>query len=139
MASILERQTRGSDADRNPEEEIGKDACQPAQPERIGGTSSGTDPAIPAREMAVTTTGCVTDRSKMEDDFLSDSAGHQIDRYRKECRMTVEELAEEIEVSTRTVHRHIAGTCVPLPRNLSGYERVFSMSLNKHIVIKNMS
>jgi DNA-binding transcriptional regulator YiaG len=35
----------------------------------------------------------------------AESVGHQINRYREECRMTVEELAEKMEVNTRSVQR----------------------------------
>jgi hypothetical protein len=67
----------------------------------------------------------------------AESVGHQINRYREECRMTVEKLAEKMKLNTRSVQRHIADT-VPLARNITAYERVFSKSLNREIVIKNM-
>jgi ribosome-binding protein aMBF1 (putative translation factor) len=71
--------------------------------------------------------------------FGVESVGHQINRHREQSRMTVEDLAEKISVSTRTVQRHIADACMPVLRNLAGYERVFSKSFNKHIVIEKMS
>jgi hypothetical protein len=66
------------------------------------------------------------------------SVGDQIEGYRKECRMTFEDLAEKIGVNTRTVQRHIADACMPHARHLGGYERVFSRSLNRKIVIKKI-
>jgi hypothetical protein len=68
----------------------------------------------------------------------SESVGHQIDRLRKEARMTLEKLADKMNLNIRTVQKHIADIITPLGRNLKGYERVFSKSLNRSIVIKNM-
>lgn len=67
-----------------------------------------------------------------------ETVGNQIGRLQKESRMTVEELAAGMNLNTRTVQRHLAGSCEPLPRNLTGYERVLSKTLKRNIVIKNM-
>jgi len=72
-------------------------------------------------------------------ELIPESVGHQINRYREECRKTIEDLAEEMEISTRAVQRHIKDDCMPLARVLTGYERIFSKYLNKQIVIKKMS
>jgi hypothetical protein len=69
----------------------------------------------------------------------TESMGQQIDRYRQECRMTVEEFAAAVSVTTRTVQRHMAGTRKPLARHLSGYERLFSKLLKRRIVIEKRS
>jgi hypothetical protein len=67
-----------------------------------------------------------------------ESLGHQINQLRKESRMTVEELADRMKFNARTVQHHIADTRRPLGRNLRGYERIFSKSLQRKIVIKKM-
>ena len=69
----------------------------------------------------------------------AESAGRQIDRYRQECLMTEEDLAEQMKFTTRTVQRHTADACRPLSRNLVGYSRLFTKLLKRQIVIKNMS
>jgi DNA-binding transcriptional regulator YiaG len=66
------------------------------------------------------------------------SAGRQIDRLRKECHLTEEQLAVEMKITTRTVQRHIYDTCPPRSRNLTGYSRLFSRLLKRQIVINNM-
>jgi hypothetical protein len=66
-----------------------------------------------------------------------ESVGCQIDRLRKECRMTLEQLAGKVDLNIRTVQKQIADTYMPLGRNLTTYERVFSKSLDRKIVIKN--
>jgi hypothetical protein len=71
--------------------------------------------------------------------FSADSIGHQINRLREECGMTIEDLAGEMKVAPRTVQRHMADVCAPLARNIVAYERVFSKSLKKRVSIKKMS
>jgi hypothetical protein len=68
----------------------------------------------------------------------AESVGRQINRYREDCRMTIEDLGENIGLDARTVQRHVADACIPFARNLTAYERVFSKLLNKEIVIKKM-
>jgi DNA-binding transcriptional regulator YiaG len=68
-----------------------------------------------------------------------ESVGRQIDRLRKECALTEEELAEKMKITTRSVQRHISDTCPPLSRSVTGYSRLFSKLLGRQIVIKNMS
>ena len=67
-----------------------------------------------------------------------ESTGQQIDRLRKECRWTIEELAEKVGINIRTVQRHIADKSSPYSRHLSGYERAFSKALNIKVVISNL-
>jgi hypothetical protein len=62
----------------------------------------------------------------------------QINRLREECHLTAEELAEEVELDSRTVQRHLAGETTPYPRHLRVYERVFFKLLNRQVVIRKM-
>ena len=68
-----------------------------------------------------------------------DSIGAQINRLREECRFSVEELAEEVELETRSVQRHIADVHIPHNRHLRAYERTFSKLLNRQVVISKTS
>lgn len=68
-----------------------------------------------------------------------ESVGRQIDRLRKECPLTEEQLAEMMEVATRTVQRHASDACLPRSRSLVRYSRLFSKLLGRKIVIKHMS
>jgi hypothetical protein len=56
----------------------------------------------------------------------TESVGRQLSRLREECRLTTEELAELIDVDTRSVQRHLAGDSIPYDRHLRRYEREFS-------------
>ena len=62
----------------------------------------------------------------------------QIRRLRDESRWTAEELAEAVEINTRTVTRHLSGETIPYPKNISAYERVFSKQLKRQVVINKM-
>jgi len=57
----------------------------------------------------------------------------QLDAFRRECRLTVEDLAEAIEVAPRSVYRHLSGEAVPRPRQIAAYESLFSNRLGKPI------
>jgi ribosome-binding protein aMBF1 (putative translation factor) len=63
----------------------------------------------------------------------------QIERLRQQCRMTVEELAEALDVVPRSVFRHLSGESIPRNRHLAAYERVFSERLKTKIVILKTS
>lgn len=62
----------------------------------------------------------------------------QIGALRRECRLTVEELAEKIRVDRRTVQRHEAGVSIPHLRHLAAYERVFGNILKRRVSLKEM-
>lgn len=57
----------------------------------------------------------------------------QIEMLRNECRFTVEDLAEAIRVSTRSVYRHLSGDADPRQRHLAAYEKVFSEKLKRQV------
>jgi DNA-binding transcriptional ArsR family regulator len=63
------------------------------------------------------------------------TVGEQIRKLSDECRLTVEELAEAIEVSPRTVYRHLAGDAQPQPRHLAAYEKHFTARLRRPVQI----
>lgn len=65
-----------------------------------------------------------------------ESVAAQLDRLRDECRWTVEELAEQIQIDPTTVSRHLSDRAIPHLRNLGAYERVFSKRLERKVVIE---
>jgi hypothetical protein len=90
--------------------------------------------AAPAQADAAGIAGLKGIRQNSEGSELK-AAGQEIDRLRKEGRLTMEDLAKAINSTPRTVQRHIAGENKPLPRCVAAYERVFSMLLKRKIVI----
>jgi hypothetical protein len=68
-----------------------------------------------------------------------ETIGSQINRLRDECRLSVEELAEQVKLETRSVQRHIADVHIPHNRHLRAYERTFSKLLNRQVVISKTS
>ena len=63
----------------------------------------------------------------------------QLELLRKECRMTVEQLAEDIGIDVRSVRRHLRGQSVPYDRHLWAYEKIYSKLLQRKVVIRKMS
>jgi hypothetical protein len=63
----------------------------------------------------------------------------QIEALRKECQVTLDKLAEEIDVDVRTVRRHLRGQSIPYDRHLWAYEKVFSKLQNRKAIINKMS
>jgi DNA-binding XRE family transcriptional regulator len=61
------------------------------------------------------------------------TAGESIKELREECRMTVEQLAEAVKMSARSVERHESGDSAIRLSNLREYESVFSKKLNRTI------
>ena len=59
----------------------------------------------------------------------------EIGRLRAECRITLDELAEETGFNQSTVYRHESGETTPQPWRISKYEKVFSKILKRDIVI----
>ena len=66
------------------------------------------------------------------------TVGDQIRRLREECRWTLPELAEEVNLDERTISRHESGESKPYARNISKYERVFSKRLSRKVLIDNL-
>jgi hypothetical protein len=70
--------------------------------------------------------------------FKQESIANQLGRLREECRWTIDQLAEKIQVDRRTVQRHLAADAMPYKRHIAAYERVFYKQLNRKIVIEKM-
>ena len=68
----------------------------------------------------------------------AETVGAQINGLRDECHLTAEELAEEVELDSRTVQRHLADETIPYARHLRVYERIFSRLLNRQVLIRKM-
>jgi len=66
-----------------------------------------------------------------------ETVGQQVNRFREDCRLTVEELAEQAGLDATTVGRHIRGEMKASLRSIGAYERVFSKILERKIVISN--
>jgi DNA-binding XRE family transcriptional regulator len=58
---------------------------------------------------------------------------NQLDAFRVECRLTVEDIAETLDVSSRSVYRHLSGAAIPRTRQIAAYEKLFSEKLGKSI------
>jgi hypothetical protein len=89
----------------------------------------------PAHRASVTTSHPPPARSTA----TAESVAAQIDRLRKECRLTAEELAELIGLEPRSVFRHLAGDSVPYAKHIRAYEREFSKLLKRQVVISKLS
>jgi DNA-binding XRE family transcriptional regulator len=61
------------------------------------------------------------------------SLKQQLDDLRNECRLTVEDLAEALNVAPRSVYRHLSGKAIPRNRQIAAYEKLFSKQLGKSI------
>ncbi len=89
------------------------------------------------------TTAVSVQQTNMHETLLSErsetpleTVGDQIDRLRDECDLSIEELAEKMDIHPTNVSRHIHGESNPSRINLIKYNRLFSKLLNAHIVIK---
>jgi DNA-binding XRE family transcriptional regulator len=69
----------------------------------------------------------------------ADTLGSQINRLRQECHLTVDELAEKIDIDVRSVRRHLKDDSVPYDRHIWAYQRLFSKLLNRQVVLRQMS
>jgi DNA-binding XRE family transcriptional regulator len=67
-----------------------------------------------------------------------ETIGAQIKRLRHECKWTIQELADVIDIDERTIRRHEADDVQPYDRTVRAYERVFSNELKRKILIGNM-
>lgn len=62
-----------------------------------------------------------------------ETLGEQIKKLSIESRLNVEKLAEAIDVSPRSVYRHLSGRDDPSKSHLDAYEKVFSAKLKKQV------
>ncbi len=63
----------------------------------------------------------------------------QLNDLKEECHLTVQEVAELVEMEDRSVRRHLSGSSTPYDRHLRAYEREFSKILNRKVVISKTS
>jgi ribosome-binding protein aMBF1 (putative translation factor) len=63
------------------------------------------------------------------------SIGEQIDKLREECGLSIEELAEKMDLHSTSVSRHIHDESVPSRINRMKYQRLFSKLLKRDVVI----
>jgi DNA-binding XRE family transcriptional regulator len=68
----------------------------------------------------------------------TESIGTQVERLRKECHYSPDELAVKIGIDVTTVRRHINDRTVPNDKTIWAYERFFSSLLKRPIVIRKM-
>jgi hypothetical protein len=64
-----------------------------------------------------------------------ETVAEQIQRLRKECNLTVEQLAARVGLDVRNVTRHVSGQTKPRLSSLAEYERVFSEALDRKVTI----
>lgn len=60
----------------------------------------------------------------------------QLENLRIESRLTVEQLAEGVDLALRSVYRHLSEDSAPSRRNIGAYERFFSARLSKTVHLK---
>ncbi len=65
-----------------------------------------------------------------------ETIGSQIERFRTECDVTVEMLAEALQVDVRQIYRHQAGTTVPRKTHIAAYQKFFSEKLNRPVTLR---
>jgi hypothetical protein len=68
-----------------------------------------------------------------------ESIAAQLDKFLDEANWTVEELAEALDLSPRSIFRHLSGQARPLKRNIKRYEQAFSNRLKRQVVIRKKS
>lgn len=64
------------------------------------------------------------------------SIAAQLQQLNDECQMTVEELAEGIDIEPRSVYRHLSGEATPRKRHLVAYEKIFSEKLKRQVRLR---
>ena len=62
--------------------------------------------------------------------------GEQIKSLRDECHLTVEEMAQALEVDRKSISRHLSSQYQPSKRHLVAYEKLFSQRLGKQVILK---
>jgi hypothetical protein len=75
----------------------------------------------------------------VQPESTEETIGNQIERLRIECDVTVESLAEALQVDVRQIYRHQAGETTPRKTNLGAYQKFFSERLNRTITLRTSS
>lgn len=60
----------------------------------------------------------------------------QIEDLRIESRLTVEQLADEVNITPRSLYRHLSGKAKPRASQIAAYEKLFSSKLGKPVRLK---
>ena len=68
-----------------------------------------------------------------------ESISVQIDRLREECNLTVEELAEALQIEPRSVYRHLSGKSIPRKKQIRRYQEIFSERTGRVVSILQTS
>jgi|HubBroStandDraft_6_1064221.scaffolds.fasta_scaffold04816_8 DNA-binding transcriptional regulator YiaG len=74
-------------------------------------------------------------KRKRKPSVPKETIAEQIQRLRKECNLTVEQLAALVGLDVRNVSRHVSGRTKPRLSSLAAYERVFSKALDRKVTI----
>jgi hypothetical protein len=64
---------------------------------------------------------------------LTRSIAQQLKDLQDESRMTVEEMAEAIEIEPRSVFRHLSGDSIPRAKQIGAFERLFTDKLGRPV------
>jgi hypothetical protein len=64
-----------------------------------------------------------------------ESIAVQLQRLREQSRLTVEKLAELVNIDSRSVERHLAGKAQPRIGHIGAYERAFTEAIGINVVI----
>lgn len=65
--------------------------------------------------------------------------GQQLEKLRLECGWSAEELAERVDITPRSVYRHLSDEDRPSKLNLAKYARAFTQHLERTVVIDRTS
>ncbi len=86
---------------------------------------------------ALAETAIISHPAKVSRDATADKPlSKQLAELCEECLWTVEELAEAIELSPRSVYRHLSEDATPRKRQLAAYEKAFSTKLKRQVLLK---
>jgi hypothetical protein len=89
----------------------------------------------PPSSPALSLTTAIIPNDPGEGAAKTQTIGQQIDALRLDCGWTAEYLAERVEITPRSVYRHISDADRPSKLNLAKYQRVFSQQLERKVVI----
>jgi hypothetical protein len=67
------------------------------------------------------------------------TVGRNIDRFRKECGWSLDDLANEAEIDRGDIRRHINSGQRPYPRTAKKYSDAFSRGLGRKVTIEDLN
>jgi hypothetical protein len=68
--------------------------------------------------------------------YLVEPINKQLQSLRSECRMTIEQIADSVHLTPRSVSRHLSGEAAPRPGHLTVYESLFTEKTGRKIHLK---